>query len=111
MPRVVYYLSLSSGVLTLPLAFIMFIRGLGLFVVLGPSTLLAGLSITWAAISFETEPKARLQGGILVMSGVALAGVLGSGLWHVSVWTLSGPFLGLVASISFLVGERVSFFW
>jgi hypothetical protein len=119
MPRVVYYLTLFSGVLTLPLPFIMvyfsdhFQLGLAAVVILPISTFLAALVILWAGQRFGTEPEidSRLQGVVFGLSIVVLTCVFGSGIWQVSLCVLSGPFLGVVASISFFVGKRESFFW
>jgi hypothetical protein len=118
MPRVVYYLTLFSGILTLPLPFIMVYLsdanhlGLAAVVIFPIMTFLAALAIIWAGQSFGTEPErdSGFQGVVFGMSLVAVAGVFGSGIF-VSLWVLSGPFLGFVASISFFVGKRVSFFW
>jgi hypothetical protein len=87
--------------------------GLAAVVVFPVSTFLAALVIIWAGQRFGTVPEgdSRLQEVVFGLSIVVLACVFGSGIWQVSVWVLSGPFLGVVASISFFVGKRVSFFW
>ena len=118
MPRVVYYLTLFSGILTLPLPFIMVYLsdanrlGMAAVVIFPITTFLAALAIIWAGQSFGPEPErdSRLQGVVFAMSVIAVTGVFGSGIF-VSLWLLSGPFLGFLASTSFFVGKRVSFFW
>jgi hypothetical protein len=77
------------------------------------STFLAALVIVLAGERFGTKPERdlRLQGVVFGMSMVVLTGVFGSGILQVSLWVLSGPFLGVVASMSFFVGKRESFFW
>jgi hypothetical protein len=119
MPRIILYLSFLSGVLTFPLGFVianfsdLFRLGQAFLVVSSVSTFLAGLVMIWAAVSFASEPEgdSRSQGVLFAMSGVAGTMVFWSGIWQVSLWFLSGPFFGFVASMSFFVGKRVSFFW
>ena len=117
MPRVAHYVSLISGFLVMPLPFIMIFSpgsgvGLSILVVLILSTFFAGLVMLWAAFSLgiEEEKEPRFQAIVLLMSVVALTGVIASGIF-VNLWTFSGPLLGLVASLSFFVGRRISFFW
>ena len=119
MPRIVLYLTWLSGVLTFPLAFVIvyfsdFLRlGEALLVVSSVSTFLAGLVIIWAAARFGSEQNRdlRSQAIVFAMSVVSGTMVFGSGVWQVSLWLLSGPFFGFLASMSFFAGRRVSFFW
>jgi hypothetical protein len=86
---------------------------LGFGAVFPVSTFLAALVMIWAGQHLGTKPErdSRLQEVVFGMSIVVLTGVFGSGILQDSLWVLSGPFLGFVASISFFVGKRESFFW
>jgi hypothetical protein len=86
---------------------------LGFGAVFPASTFLAALVMIRAGERFEKKPErdSRLQEVVFGMSIVVLTGVFGSGILQFSLLVLSGPFLGIVASISFFVGKRESFFW